>query len=204
MKDAALGLSSVTNFVYRVIAKSAWGRLLPANESDQGSIPHWQMAYDQLSWSQPQLQTPEGDENNEEIMTYFDYLKKHYPVSDSEEGQQNKAIFDDRLQGFAYSGAPGSKFRHLREKMMKVLTLPKGAKEELNYPQEVADKILNGLPLWESPAKKQEDEDSDAEQESNKDKKELTQEQKYLMEMFGEGKYHIIPSFFRLLIFLKK
>jgi hypothetical protein len=86
--------------------------------------------------------------------------------------------------------------------MLKCLSLPKGAKEELNYPQATVEKILNGEPLWDEPAKN-EDADDD-EQESVKEKKELTQEQKYLLEMFGEGKYHLIPSFFRLLIFLKK
>jgi hypothetical protein len=32
----------------------------------------------------------------------------------------------------------------------------------------------------------------------------LTEEQKNLMAIFGEGKYHLIPSFFRTMIFLKK
>lgn len=62
---------------------------------------------------------------------------------------------------------------------------------------------MNGEPLWEERNKNEDEIDEEAEQ-SPKEKKELTQEQKYLMEMFGEGKYHIIPSFFRLLIFLKK
>jgi hypothetical protein len=31
-------------------------------------------------------------------------------------------------------GGPGAKFKNTREKMLKSLTLPKGAKEELNYP----------------------------------------------------------------------
>lgn len=33
--------------------------------------------------------------------------------------------------------------------MLKALTLPKGAKEELNYPPDIAEKILKGEPLWE-------------------------------------------------------
>jgi hypothetical protein len=60
--------------------------------------------------------------------------------------------------------------------MLKCLTLPKGAKEELNYPQEIVEKILNGEPLWEEPTKNEEEVDEDAEQESQKEKKELTQE----------------------------
>ena len=86
--------------------------------------------------------------------------------------------------------------------MLKCLTLPKGAKEELNYPAEVAEKILNGEPLWDEIQKTEDEEDG--EMEESRDKKQLTEEQKNLMTMFGEGKYHLIPSFFRMLIFLKK
>jgi hypothetical protein len=90
--------------------------------------------------------------------------------------------------------------------MMKCLSLPKGAKEELNYPSEVAEKIANGLPLWEEPVVNENEDEEDGEQEApaSKEKKELTADQKHLITMFGEGKYHMIPSFFRMLIYLKK
>ena len=81
--------------------------------------------------------------------------------------------------------------------------MPKGAKEELNFPMEIQEKILNGLPLREE--EKTIDEDDEMETGGGKgDKKRLTQDQKNLMELFGEGKYHICPSFFRTLIYLKK
>jgi hypothetical protein len=106
---------------------------------------------------------------------------------------------------FARQGGPGAKFKSTLEKMLKSLTLPKGAKEELNYPSGVADKILNGEPLWEEDQDKGDHEQDGDEMTSNKTAtKQLTPEQKNLMEMFGEGKYHIIPSFFRTLVFLKK
>lgn len=83
---------------------------------------------------------------------------------------------------------------------MKALTLPKGAKEELNYPQTVVDKVLQGQALWDDAAQ-----NLLAEGEENEDGvKKLTEDQKLLLTMFGEGKYHLIPSFFRTLIFLKK
>jgi hypothetical protein len=88
--------------------------------------------------------------------------------------------------------------------MLKALTLPKGAKEELNYPPEVADKILKGEPLFEEGNKENEVEDEEAEDNEREKKEGLTEEQKLLMIMFGEGRYHLIPSFFRTLIFLKK
>ena len=58
--------------------------------------------------------------------------------------------------------------------MLKSLTLPKGAKEELNYPIEIMEKIINGLPLWEDAPKVDDDADEDAEQDESKDKKQLT------------------------------
>jgi hypothetical protein len=87
--------------------------------------------------------------------------------------------------------------------MLKALTLPKGAKEELNYPPEIADKIIKGEPLFEEKNKEGDDEGTDEENDAKKAEG-PTEEQKLLMTMFGEGKYHLIPSFFRTLIFLKK
>jgi hypothetical protein len=92
--------------------------------------------------------------------------------------------------------------------MLKALTLPKGAKEELNYGPEIAEKILKGEPLWDDNNSKamKDDEMSGGEEDQEKTGgfEGPTEEQKMLMQMFGEGKYHIIPSFFRTLIFLKK
>lgn len=52
--------------------------------------------------------------------------------------------------------------------MFKALTLPKGAREELNYPPDVAEKVLNGLPLWEETAKGDElDEDAEVDDDQN-------------------------------------
>jgi len=58
--------------------------------------------------------------------------------------------------------------------MLKSLTLPKGAKEELNYPQEIVEKILAGKPLWDESVKTDEENDEDAEQDESKDKKQMT------------------------------
>lgn len=69
---------------------------------------------------------------------------------------------------FARQGGPGAKFKSALEKMMKSLTLPKGAKEELNYPSGVADKILNGEPLWDEEPKDGEKEADGDEMTSNK------------------------------------
>ena len=66
---------------------------------------------------------------------------------------------------------------------------------------------MNGEPLWnEKVTNQDEDEDDDGDNKGKKKKDEgkLSEDQKMLLTLFGEGKYHIIPSFFRTLIFLKK
>ena len=187
-----------------MVCKSAWGKITPAAESDENQIPHWHLAHDQLSWTKPVLAKPTNGDPPIELLSYYEYLKQHYPSDDPNKGEQNMAIVIDRVQSFARPGGPGAKFKNQQEKMFKALTLPKGAREELNYPMEIQEKILNGEPLWDEESKKEEEMDEDAEMDESNQPKKLSQEQKYLLEMFGEGKYHLIPSFFRTLITLKK
>ena len=116
-------------------------------------------------------------------------------------------IINDRIWSFARQGGPGAKLKNIQEKMLKALTLPKGAKEELNYPPELAEKILKGEPLWDDKAmmaQEEEQSENDGYQEKTGGFEGPSEEQKLMIEMFGEGKYHLIPSFFRTLIFLKK
>lgn len=48
-------------------------------------------------------------------------------------------------------------------------------------------------------------EDDDGDENKKKPEEEKGNEEiKTLMALFGEGKYHLIPSFFRTLIYLKK
>jgi hypothetical protein len=102
------------------------------------------------------------------MQNYYDYLKENYPTNaEDEAAEQNKNIIQDRISSFANAGAVGVKFKNTRDKMIKAVSLPKGAKEELNFPMEVQDKILKGLPLW--------DED-EGEEDDDKDKKRLTPE----------------------------
>ena len=61
--------------------------------------------------------------------------------------------------------------------MLKALALPKGAKEELDFPPEIAEKVINGEPLWEEKQKKDDDDDDDAEvRPDDKDEHKLTDE----------------------------
>lgn len=48
--------------------------------------------------------------------------------------------------------------------MQRALNLPRGAKEELNYGPEIAEKAAKGEPLWDEAVKEEgEDGDEDAE-----------------------------------------
>lgn len=76
--------------------------------------------------------------------------------------------------------------------MLKALTLPKGAKEELDYPLDFPLKVQRGEQLYEENAT---DEDGN---------KIHSEESMLMMDMFGEGKFHLIPSFFRTCVFNKK
>ena len=72
-----------------------------------------------------------------DIQSYYDFLIENYPTKDDENAEQNKAIIDDRINSFSNAGGPGVKFKNVREKMIKGISLPKGAKEELNFPMEI-------------------------------------------------------------------
>lgn len=46
MKTPDQPIKSIQFSVAKIICQSAWGRLIPAAESDQSQIPNWQLAYD--------------------------------------------------------------------------------------------------------------------------------------------------------------
>jgi len=59
--------------------------------------------------------------------------------------------------------------------MLKALALPKGAKEELDFPVELAEKVINGEPLWED-NKKGDDDDEDGEFQNDQKEEKMTDE----------------------------
>lgn len=109
------------------------------------------------------------------------------------------------ITAFARQGGPGAKFKVHLEKLYKCLTLPKGAKEELGI---AGDDGLTYDEEDEARAKQarvdklasdeQLDEEKEAEFEAKRHERQMN------AAIFGEGLYHLIPSFFRTLMFLKK
>ena len=92
--------------------------------------------------------------------------------------------------------------------MLSCLELPNGAKVQLGYGPDIAAKVINGEPLWEEEKPQDKgDDDEDAEideEQAKKNANKISDDEKNRLTMYGEGKYHIIPSFFRTLIFLRK
>lgn len=94
--------------------------------------------------------------------------------------------------------------------MFKTLTLPKGAKEELGFSGD--NDVLHFEEVEEPEVKKvgKSDEDPPGEEEEEVDPEKVEEEKKARferkknVEIFGEGKYHLIPSFFRTLMYLRK
>jgi hypothetical protein len=84
------------------------------------------------------------------------------------------------------------------------LTLPKGAKEELGITEE------GGLTIEESENEQKKEKDEQGEESEELDPKEKAElerkkfERKMNATLFGEGKYFIVPAFFRTLMYLKK
>ena len=204
MKDQAKAIKSVELNVARIVAKSVWGKVTAAAEETE--VATWELVYGELSWSKPETaKRSKGSEEAVELKSYADYLSEVYPTKGAD-ADKNKAIQLERILEFATATGPGAKFKSTQEKMMKCMTLSKAAKELLNFPPELADKVRKGEPLWDEQAlaKGSDDDDAELDQDSNQGPSKLSEEDKLKMEMFGEDKFHIIPSFFRTLIFLKK
>lgn len=101
--------------------------------------------------------------------------------------------------GFAKQGGPGAKFKNPAEKLFKCLGLPKGAKEELGIS---GDDGMKAPEEFKKEDKSDNEEDVDEEKLAHEARVRETKAKHY--ELFGEGRYHLAPSFFRLLMYLKK
>ena len=85
MRSPEQHINSIQFSVAQIISKSAWGRLIPAAESDQKQIPNWQLAYDQLAWNKPEYVQVKDKVTHElievDVQNYWDYLQEHYPTN---------------------------------------------------------------------------------------------------------------------------
>jgi hypothetical protein len=108
------------------------------------------------------------------------------------------------MEKFARPGGPGARFKTHLDKLFKCLSLPKGAREELGlagdeplyYNEEEEDRLAKERK--EKMAGEEPDLEKDAEYERARHLRKMN------AALFGDGFFHLIPSFYRMLMFLKK
>jgi len=203
MNDVSKGLNTVDN-VARIVAKSAWGRDTLTEDQQR----NWELAHDQLTFCEPEqpnlLANLSEASADCKICSYKDFIDAHFPKCKAEASAEEKAERDElrksMIAKFSQAGGLGSKFRNTHDKMLKQLALPKGAKEDLGI---VGD---NGMEP-EQPEVNSQLHDTEEQSEDEDTKRENEQkafDKKMLRELYSEGRYHMIPSFFRTMMYLKK
>ena len=105
------------------------------------------------------------------------------------------------IEQFARPGGPGAKFKNQLEKMFKALSLPKGAREELGIND---DGTMPNDEDEDEEEKKDNEEEDDVDPAKAAEQARLKFERKMNYKLYNEGKYFLIPSFYRLLMYMKK
>ena len=145
---------------------------------------------------------PEGEDASD-IINYMDYIDIIHPKAKLEDGSSDPAVDEVRnklMTQFARPGGPGAKFKNQLEKMLKSLTLPKGAREELGISED------GSMPMDddEEEVKQANEEEEDVDPAKVAEQARIKAERKMAAKLFDGGKYHLIPSFFRLMMYMKK
>jgi hypothetical protein len=178
-----------------------WGQVTVEDDKRKWTIVHEQFS-------------PEAPEDD--LMNYSDFLNLEYPQREEcDEGETleqlveyNKNMLEarkDKLLYFTRPGNPGTKFKSQVEKLNRATYLPKNVREELG----LSDQPKQEKPKKEEKGKKEgegEGEGDDQEQEEEEDENEEIEEteEEKLIKLFEDQKYHLLPSFFKTLIYLKK
>jgi len=179
LADASKKYSKET-LLMELCAGYAWGKV-EGEEAD----PVWKLHHPRFSSAQP----------GEGLVSYKQFLERVlYPEKTSEEESDeekriafNKAQKEKRrelMQNFIKAGGPGIKLKADFEKLNRDINLPKAAIEELGI------KPTN-----------QKGESVDLEDEAKDD---YAFNKDPFTEIFKDGKYNILPSFFKMMINLKK
>ena len=206
-RDPYNGLDNIPLTIMDCVARMWWGRVTV--EEDERK---WNVAFDQFSHDPPE----------EDMMNFSDFLDIQYPIrSKPEKGQTreqweqetklHKEARAEELLSFTRHGHPGSKFKSQAEKIIRATYLPKNVREDLGMSDETETVKEKSKKNVEEPKEAEGDEGDDEGDEENDDengnddkqKAEETDEQK-LIKLFENQKYHLLPSFFKTLIFLKK
>lgn len=156
------------------------------------------------------------------MMSYSDFLDIQYPVKPhpengetqeqwQEQNKLNQEARKEELLSFTRHGHPGTKFKSQAEKIIRASYLPKNVREDLGINDDTETVKEKSKKNVEEPKEAEGDEgDNEGDDENNgenedesKLKIEETDEEK-MIKLFENQKYHLLPSFFKTLIFLKK
>lgn len=207
MFDNSKNLGVVDN-VARIVCKSAWGRLSCKKENNAKAYS-WELAHDQLTFSKPDsanllANLPACETEDWSLATFMDYIDAAFPVLADDKPEADRAeresVRSNLRSKFSQPGGQGSKFKNTAEKLIKNLALPKGAKDELGIQGE------NGMEAEADEAEQQEavEEDNDENEDVKRENARKAHDKRMLRELFSDGRYSLIPGFFRTLIYLKK
>ena len=206
-RDPYNGLDTIPLTIMDCVARMWWGKVTIEND-----VHKWNVAFDQFSHDQPE----------EEMMSYSDFLDLEFPIRQSpergepkeqweEQNKINREARTEHLLSFVRHGHPGSKFKSQTEKIIRSTYLPKNVREDLGMSDEtetVKEKSKKAPQETKEAEGDEGDDEGDEENEGDKEdeskiKIEETDEEK-LVKLFENQKYHLLPSFFKTLIFLKK
>lgn len=200
-RDPYNGLDSIPLTLADCVAKMVWGQVTVEDDNRK-----WTLAYDQFSHEQPE----------ENLMTYSDFLDLEYPYKTEAEEEEDLEDYNHRMReirvekllSFAKPGNPGSKFKSQVEKLNRATYLPKNVREDLglnDQPKPNKDKKAKVEKPKEGEGEDAGEGEDQEEEEDEEEPEEVeeTDEQK-MINLFENQKYHLLPSFFKTLIYLKK
>lgn len=205
-RDVYNGLDTIPLTLADSVARMCWGQVTVEDDSRK-----WNLAFDQFSHDPPE----------EDLMSYRDFLDLEFPVrakpeageSPAELEERNKANIEEvkeKLLNFTRHGQPGSKFKSQVEKLNRATYLPKNVREDLGMSDETETVKTKAKKEAPPPVEAEgegegEGDEQDADEGEGEEKPvvEETDEEK-LVKLFEHQKYHLLPSFFKTLIYLKK
>ncbi len=143
---------------------------------------------------------PPTEDAHSKICSYMEFIDALLPeIKEGNEAAERTEQRNKMRSRFSQPGGQGSKFKNTLDKMMKNLALPKGAKDELGITGD------NGMePEQAEPEVKHQEGDQSDDEDTKREKERKAFDKKMMRELYSEGRYHIIPSFFRTLMYLRK
>lgn len=182
LADASKKFSKET-LLQELCAGYAWGKV---ETKEDGSNPVWKLHHPKFASAQP----AEGTITYKNFLETVQYPDKTEADEPDEEARNNfnrkqRERKREEMQTFIRPSAPGSKLKADFDKLNRDINLPKAAIEELGV----------------NPANQRGGDELNIAEEANNDY-DLNKDP--LKEIFRDGKYHILPSFFKMMINLKK